>query len=74
MCHRIVITSYSIHYTKLYEDKADAWIPTNETGDAPPAVRLADRIVLMKDGAVVQIGTPEDILTNPADEYRNNFV
>ena len=42
--------------------------------DLDEALRLGDRIVLMKDGAVVQIGTPEDILTNPADDYVARFV
>lgn len=42
--------------------------------DLDEALRLGDRIVLMKDGAVVQIGTPEEILTNPANEYVRRFV
>ncbi|TYB33078.1 MAG: glycine betaine/L-proline ABC transporter ATP-binding protein [Flexistipes sinusarabici] len=42
--------------------------------DLDEALKLGDRIVLMKDGGVVQIGTPEEILTNPADEYVRRFV
>jgi len=42
--------------------------------DLDEALRLGDRIVLMKDGAVVQIGTPEEILTNPANDYVRRFV
>jgi glycine betaine/proline transport system ATP-binding protein len=42
--------------------------------DLDEALKLGDRIVLMRDGAVVQIGTPEDILTNPADDYVARFV
>ncbi len=42
--------------------------------DLDEALKIGDRIVLMKDGAIVQIGTPEDILTNPADEYVARFV
>ncbi|EPR35759.1 putative signal transduction protein with CBS domain containing protein [Alkalidesulfovibrio alkalitolerans DSM 16529] len=42
--------------------------------DLDEALKLGDRIVLMKDGAIVQIGTPEDILTNPADDYVSRFV
>lgn len=42
--------------------------------DLDEALKLGDRIVLMKDGQVVQIGTPEDILTNPADDYVARFV
>lgn len=42
--------------------------------DLDEALKLGDRIVLMKDGAVVQIGTPEDILMNPSNEYVAKFV
>jgi glycine betaine/proline transport system ATP-binding protein len=42
--------------------------------DLDEALKLGDRIVLMKDGAIVQVGTPEEILTSPADEYVARFV
>lgn len=42
--------------------------------DLDEALKLGDRIILMKDGAVVQIGTPEQILTSPADDYVARFV
>ncbi len=42
--------------------------------DLDEALKLGDRIALMKDGEVVQIGTPEEILTNPADSYVSKFV
>ncbi|MCA1743241.1 MAG: glycine betaine/L-proline ABC transporter ATP-binding protein [Desulfonatronovibrio sp.] len=42
--------------------------------DLDEALKLGDRIVLMKDGAVVQIGTPEDILMNPSNDYVAKFV
>ncbi|QYZ80349.1 glycine betaine/L-proline ABC transporter ATP-binding protein [Methanofollis formosanus] len=44
------------------------------THDLDEALKLGNRIALMKDGAVVQVGTPEDILTSPADEYVASFV
>jgi glycine betaine/proline transport system ATP-binding protein len=44
------------------------------THDLDEALKLGDRIGIMKDGCVVQIGTPEEILTNPADEYVERFV
>ncbi|MTI94573.1 MAG: glycine betaine/L-proline ABC transporter ATP-binding protein [Firmicutes bacterium] len=44
------------------------------THDLDEALKLGDRIMLMKDGRAVQIGTAEDILTNPADEYVRRFV
>ncbi len=42
--------------------------------DLDEALKLGDRIVLMKDGAIVQVGTAEDILTNPANDYVERFV
>ncbi|WP_323776090.1 betaine/proline/choline family ABC transporter ATP-binding protein [Leisingera sp.] len=44
------------------------------THDLDEAIRLGHRIAIMKDGRIVQIGTPEDIILNPADEYVSNFV
>ncbi len=42
--------------------------------DLDEALKLGDRIVLMKDGEIIQVGTPEDILTSPADDYVARFV
>jgi glycine betaine/proline transport system ATP-binding protein len=44
------------------------------THDLDEALRIGDRIALMKDGSIVQIGTPEEILVNPANEYVEKFV
>ncbi|WP_096436866.1 quaternary amine ABC transporter ATP-binding protein [Alteribacter populi] len=44
------------------------------THDLDEALRIGDRITIMKDGAIVQIGTPEEILTSPANEYVERFV
>lgn len=44
------------------------------THDFDEAIRLADRIAIMKDGAVVQVATPEDLVLNPADEYVTAFT
>ena len=44
------------------------------THDLNEALRIGDRIALMKDGVIVQIGTPEEILMNPADDYVERFV
>ncbi|UFJ41907.1 glycine betaine/L-proline ABC transporter ATP-binding protein [Brevibacillus humidisoli] len=44
------------------------------THDLDEALKLGDRIALMKDGSIQQIGTPEEILTNPANEYVERFV
>jgi len=42
--------------------------------DLDEALHIGDRIALMEDGSIIQIGTSEDILTNPADEYVAKFV
>ncbi|MGI1664189.1 quaternary amine ABC transporter ATP-binding protein [Palleronia sp. KMU-117] len=44
------------------------------THDFDEAIRLADRIAIMKDGAVVQAGTPEDLVLNPATDYVREFT
>lgn len=44
------------------------------THDLNEALRIGDRICIMKDGAVVQIGTPDEILTQPATGYVAEFV
>ena len=44
------------------------------THDLDEALKLGDRIAIMKDGYIVQTGTPEEILTNPADDYVRAFV
>lgn len=44
------------------------------THDLDEALKLGDRIALMKDGSIVQIGTPEEIMMNPADDYVEKFV
>ncbi len=44
------------------------------THDLDEAIRIGHRIAIMKDGVIVQIGTPEDIVMNPADEYVREFV
>ncbi|MEC4885078.1 MAG: glycine betaine/L-proline ABC transporter ATP-binding protein [Scytonema sp. PMC 1070.18] len=42
--------------------------------DIQEALKIGDRIAVMKDGAVVQIGTPEEIITQPADDYIRAFT
>ncbi len=44
------------------------------THDLDEAVRIGDRIAIMRDGRVVQIGTAEDIVMHPADDYVADFV
>lgn len=44
------------------------------THDFDEAIRLADRIAIMKDGEVIQIATPEELVLNPATEYVEEFT
>ena len=44
------------------------------THDLDEALRLGHRVAIMKDGEIVQLGTPENILTEPATEYVERFV
>ncbi|WP_062106141.1 quaternary amine ABC transporter ATP-binding protein [Bacillus niameyensis] len=44
------------------------------THDLDEALRIGDRIALMKDGEIVQLGTPEEILMRPSNEYVERFV
>ena len=44
------------------------------THDLPEALRLGDRIAIMRDGRIVQLGTPEELVGSPADDYVANFV
>jgi glycine betaine/proline transport system ATP-binding protein len=44
------------------------------THDLSEALRLGDRIAIMRDGRFVQVGTPEQVVSAPADDYVRNFV
>jgi osmoprotectant transport system ATP-binding protein len=44
------------------------------THDMDEALKLADRIVIMKDGHMVQAGTPDQIIRHPADEFVGKFI
>ena len=44
------------------------------THDLDEAIRIGSRIAIMKDGRIVQTGTPEEIVTNPIDDYVRDFV
>ncbi len=44
------------------------------THDLQEALKVADRIAIMRDGEIIQIGSPEDIIASPADDYVREFV
>lgn len=44
------------------------------THDMDEALKIADKIVLMKDGEIIQVGSPEDILRRPANDFVENFI
>ena len=43
------------------------------THDFLEAIKMADHIAIMKDGEVSQVGTPEEIVANPIDQYVKDF-
>src|SRR5699024_1445997 len=44
------------------------------THDMDEAIKLADKIVIMRDGEIVQADTPEEIISNPANEFVEEFL
>ncbi len=44
------------------------------THDVNEALKLGNRIAIMRDGAIIQIGTPEEVVTSPANDYVREFV
>lgn len=44
------------------------------THDLQEAAKVGDRIAIMRDGALIQVGTPAELVANPKDEYVANFV
>ena len=44
------------------------------THDLSEAMKIGDRIAIMRDGRIVQIGSPEEIVLNPADHYVEEFT
>jgi len=44
------------------------------THDFDEAIKLADRIAIMKDGEIIQIGTPEDLVISPSNSYVKEFT
>jgi glycine betaine/proline transport system ATP-binding protein len=44
------------------------------THDLDEALKIGDHIAIMKDGEIIQIGTPEDVITSPTDGYVREFV
>ncbi|UOQ49310.1 ABC transporter ATP-binding protein [Gracilibacillus caseinilyticus] len=64
---------------KLQDDMIELQKKINKTivfvtHDMQEAIKLADQVCLMKDGEIVQIGTPEQLLSNPANDFVSDFV
>jgi glycine betaine/proline transport system ATP-binding protein len=59
-------------------DLQEMWDPAATilfvTHDLDEALKMGDRIAIMKDGRIAQVGTPTEILTSPADDYVRSFV
>ena len=64
---------------QLQDEFLRLWKTLNKTAvfithDLEEAIRLGDRIAIMKEGRFVQVGTPEEIVTEPKDDYVAEFV
>lgn len=57
---------------RLHEDMGKTMVFV--THDLSEALKLGDRILIMRDGEIVQIGTPDEVVGAPADEYVRDFV
>jgi glycine betaine/proline transport system ATP-binding protein len=68
----IIRTEMQDELLRLQQDKRRTIVFISH--DLDEAMRIGDRIAIMKDGQVVQVGTPEEILRAPADEYVRNFI
>lgn len=68
----IIRTDMQDELLRLQEEKRRTVVFISH--DLDEAMRIGDRIAIMKDGQVVQVGTPEEILREPADEYVRNFI
>lgn len=44
------------------------------THDIDEAIKISDRIAIMRDGKLIQVGTPDEILTTPADDFVREFI
>ncbi|KAG1390972.1 hypothetical protein G6F58_012823 [Rhizopus delemar] len=66
-------TGTGLHLDPLSQTGADA-LGLDWTLDLDEALRLGNRIAILKDGELVQEGTPEDILLNPANDYVQSFL
>jgi glycine betaine/proline transport system ATP-binding protein len=44
------------------------------THDLAEALKLGDRILIMRDGEIVQVGTPDEVVAEPADDYVRDFT
>ncbi len=68
-----------ISRTKLQDDLLEMQRTIQKTivfvsHDMQEALKLGDRLCLMKDGEIVQVGTPHDILQNPANDFVRQFI
>jgi len=68
------ITKGYIHDEFLKLQKAEARAIVIVTHDMEEAIKLADNIVVIKDGNIVQSGATEEIVNNPQDEYVSELL
>jgi len=68
------ITKGYIHEEFLKLQKAEARAIVIVTHDMEEAIKLADNIVIIKDGKIIQSGMTEEIVNNPQDEYVSELL
>lgn len=68
------ITKGYIHEEFLKLQKAEARAIVIVTHDMEEAIKLADNIVVIKDGKIIQSGMTEEIVNNPQDEYVSELL
>ena len=68
------ITKGYIHEEFLQLQKAEARAIVIVTHDMEEAIKLADNIVIIKDGKIIQSGMTEEIVNNPQDEYVSELL
>lgn len=71
-CPHILCSKYDVKFLDLSKQVKKTTVVI--THDLDEAMKLGDRVAIMRDGRIVQVGTPEDIVLNPVDEYVRRFL
>src|SRR5699024_11500159 len=64
----------SVYFLQAEDGIRDRNVTGVQTCALPISIKIADQIILMKDGEIVQKGSPQEILDNPADDFVKEFI